>query len=964
MGGAVFLTPLASTGVTDHLLLTNIGVNSHVQIDAHIADATIHFTEASIDHLNILNVGVNTHAQIDSHIADATVHFTVGSIDHGAIAGLGDDDHPQYRDGSLAYTGDLDMGGFSVINVNQVDGVDVSSHVGDASIHYSDAPADGMDYVRNNNAWVLATGGGSTTLAGLTDVDLTGQAQFDLFYNATGAEWRDTAGQLIFEPASGRLSVGDAGITDFLLLSHDGSRGLISTGAGDGNIEFLANNGSGYVRIQAGTGLQVVPFGAGGGFFLGERAAAATDVPSFGQIFADTSQDLIFRDSLGVETSLLSPTVTLQAAFDNGNTMDSTTAGVAIPDMTEVQRDAIGVPASGPGTLIFNTDTGQVNQWNGAAWTVPGGGLTTLQNAYDNSMAAVPMILLDGTPTPMTFRASVSGSIMQLQDVGAANTIFEVTADPDTIVAQAGVTIRDPFLNAGAGNSLILNDTFDTGGAFIGGGILSNGLVGQTVSTTWIWALLQESKIYEIGINPAFAAFTLFNALPVIRNRGNFNLPQGLILNAGLTHQRITAGTSTTAQTIGLSFASGPRTTTVSGAVMTYTTGMTAVQFSPNFGTLAGTTVNLGTLRGLWARNPAGALFQPTAGTENMTAYVGVEIDAIPFGGNVTKRGIRSSLAAATNTRFLDGLGTAQSDLRGQLNFPVDLVGNTFGASGDWSEAWAGGGFKFEQQNTGAVEQFRKSFPAAGRMLFDWSNDMELNINCVNGFSLGAQSGANGNQFGNFVGGGAGGGNIIPGAAGDYTGYLLTWANSYENNGLVRGRVSAWVINGFSYANSSGTVTEADTLTVGGMVTSAPGVTVTNRQALNVIGGRSTFQSAMGYRPINPAALSAGNNNDWAGLLTASANNGMRHWARVTPDGGGTSVLTGIDSSSAQDGDCFKLTNIGTVSFDITHNDVASGANNRILTYTIATLTVGPNESVEVIWDAVTGAWRVLYGSA
>ncbi len=48
------------------------------------------------DHTKLSNIGTNTHAQIDSHIADGSLHFTEGSIDHGSIAGLGDDDHSQY----------------------------------------------------------------------------------------------------------------------------------------------------------------------------------------------------------------------------------------------------------------------------------------------------------------------------------------------------------------------------------------------------------------------------------------------------------------------------------------------------------------------------------------------------------------------------------------------------------------------------------------------------------------------------------------------------------------------------------------------------------------------------------------------------------------------------------------------------------------------------------------------------
>ena len=76
----------------NHTTLSNIGTNTHAQLDTHVADATIHFTEASIDHTAIVNIGTNTHAQLDSHLADSTIHFVESSIDHAnIIAGTGAD---------------------------------------------------------------------------------------------------------------------------------------------------------------------------------------------------------------------------------------------------------------------------------------------------------------------------------------------------------------------------------------------------------------------------------------------------------------------------------------------------------------------------------------------------------------------------------------------------------------------------------------------------------------------------------------------------------------------------------------------------------------------------------------------------------------------------------------------------------------------------------------------------------
>lgn len=109
------------TGITDHGLLTGLSDNDHPQyvlsstnnalssLVSNVETSTVNLSgyisanEAAwstdndtTDHTALSNIGTNTHAQIDSHIADSTLHFTEGSIDHGSIAGLGDNDHPQY----------------------------------------------------------------------------------------------------------------------------------------------------------------------------------------------------------------------------------------------------------------------------------------------------------------------------------------------------------------------------------------------------------------------------------------------------------------------------------------------------------------------------------------------------------------------------------------------------------------------------------------------------------------------------------------------------------------------------------------------------------------------------------------------------------------------------------------------------------------------------------------------------
>jgi hypothetical protein len=62
----------AYDGITGKLI-KNTSVTA-TAVGNHIGDSTIHFTEGSIDHTKITNIGSNTHAQIDTHMGTAAIH--------------------------------------------------------------------------------------------------------------------------------------------------------------------------------------------------------------------------------------------------------------------------------------------------------------------------------------------------------------------------------------------------------------------------------------------------------------------------------------------------------------------------------------------------------------------------------------------------------------------------------------------------------------------------------------------------------------------------------------------------------------------------------------------------------------------------------------------------------------------------------------------------------------------------
>lgn len=134
----------------------------------------------------------------------AVLRHTIGGggvTDHGNLSGLADDDHTQYLlvDGTRVMASGLDMGGYSISNVDLIDGVDISAHVADTSIHFDEldelsnviisTPASGEVLKYNGTNWInaVASGvGGATDLDSLTDVVIITPASGDVIrYNGT-----------------------------------------------------------------------------------------------------------------------------------------------------------------------------------------------------------------------------------------------------------------------------------------------------------------------------------------------------------------------------------------------------------------------------------------------------------------------------------------------------------------------------------------------------------------------------------------------------------------------------------------------------------------------------------------------------------------------------------------------------------------------------------------------------------
>ena len=654
-------------------------------------------------------------------------------------------------------------------------------------------------------------------------------------------------------------------------------------------------------------------------------------------------------------------------------------AGGGAPDDAEYVVLSLNATLTAERVLTAGTGINIVD--GGANSTVTLNVDLTLREAYNND-TTVPQISINGTPDPLTIDATVAGDIFALRDTANADLVrFATTgslihggvgsgdilglrgssdAGLGVIDIQTRVTIDFDYNDLVPASQQIItyNPTIPSSGGAVTSFMLVQPLI-DIDSGLFIASTVRDIGRYDQNVAPGFAVKTVFLGQPAMRtDTATIQPNQSFMFASQALYQNDGAGNVTThvSNIIGLThnaqlrcFNSGDRLNV---------TNMTGVSVGPNYSTVAGSFVDFGTIRGLRLTNVVQGLFQPGAGTETMDAYYGVDMDNITFDATAEKAVIRSALVANGSLNwFLLNNSTAPSEFGASVVHFDDNGVIQFGGvlnSADVSLFWRPAG-DFNIFFFSTSDALRWTSPSADRFLFDTNGGntvAQYNFNCHQ-FSLGAQTGAVGNQIG-----------VFPAPAhtvtvpGDFDQYLLSQAGNLSMGVLAMGQVSAWTLNAPGFATSAWSATDINTLRIAGMNTSAPGATITERQALQVTGRQQT-RGTHQFVPITPATLSAGDNDDWAGLLTGSPSNSTREWARVTGNAT-TSTITGIDSTAVQDGDEFTLTNVGAETILISHEDAGSAAANRIITPDGNSYVLSERRTAQLRYDDTTSRWRVI----
>jgi hypothetical protein len=394
-GYLVEISP-ALVGVSDHTLLSNIGTNSHTDIDNHIADSTIHYTQAAINlAASQITSGTFDNARISQ--SSVTQHEGDLSIAWSQITGGGIEDvitnNPNLTANAYINTKD---NRFGVIN-DQEDGIDGYLYL-DFLTQSSSMTGSAVEYLQTS--MLIGDENNFTTLT----------HSYDTIPPLSGNFYIDVPQSLYI----------NYGINTATFFASDG--GLTLSSYGSGSVTGTATYG---LAVTSSGKLVEVALGGGGASQLSDLSDVSSSTPNTRNVLVANganweSRALTEADISDLQSYLTSETNDLTASVIWANVPDANITQTSVTQYEGVLSIGWGQISGAPSFLTsvdlsYTPSTRIIGNTGGTNVTLPlfdasnaglvptstGGTINFLR--ADGAWASIPINVNIGTNTQVAF---------------------------------------------------------------------------------------------------------------------------------------------------------------------------------------------------------------------------------------------------------------------------------------------------------------------------------------------------------------------------------------------------------------------------------------------------------------------------------------------------------------------------------------------------------------------------------